>query len=78
LGIGGRADSPALKRFVDRYGLSHFTQLDDDGAVLWDQFGADGRSTFLFMNDDGTFWRTGYGQVDLGSLTRGVEDLIGM
>ena len=74
--MGGRAENPELQEFVDHHELDHFTQLDDSGQVLWDRFGADGRSTFLFLNDDGTFGRTGYGEVDLTSLTARTEDLI--
>ena len=65
-----------MQAFIERHDLAHFTHLNDEDTVLWDRFGADGRSTFLFLNDDGSFWRTGYGEADLASLTRRVEELI--
>lgn len=51
-------------------------QLHDDDQDIWNSFGASGRSTFLFLNDDGTFSRTGYGEVNADVLLSSVEQLI--
>ena len=76
LGIGGRGDLAEIEAFVERHGLDHFTQLHDVDQVLWNRFGATGRSTFLFLNDDGTFSRTGYGEVNASLLMERTEELI--
>ncbi len=63
--------------FVDGTGTGDFTQLvDSDDGALWDQLGADNRSTFLFVNDDGTFERTTFGVVGEDELIAQVERLI--
>ena len=76
LGIGGRGTQEEIEAFVDRHDLTGFTQLNDEGQSLWNRFGATGRSTFLFLNDDGTFSRTGYGEVSLAVLDERVQELI--
>lgn len=76
LGIGGRSELAELEQFVAHHELTHFTQLNDEGQALWERFGATGRSTFLFLDDDGTYSRTGYGEVDEELLTQRVEALI--
>ena len=76
LGIGSRANTTELKEFVARHELAHFTQLQDDDQSLWRRFGATGRSTFLFLNNDGRFTRTGYGEVDEELLVERIQGLI--
>lgn len=76
VGIGGRGNASEIDDFVARHDLTGFTQLNDDGQALWNRFGATGRSTFLFVNDDGSFSRTGYGEVSQSSLMAAVEGLI--
>ncbi|GEM_PF-2248159 len=76
IGIGSRADIPELEEFVARHELAHFVQIHDEDQALWNRFGASGRSTFLFLNDDGTFSRTGYGEVNHTTLVERIEALI--
>jgi len=75
VGIGGQAPGADFARFVEGTGTGDFTQLVDEDGSLWEQFGAEGRSTFLFVNDDGTFERTAFGVVDEETLTEQVERL---
>jgi hypothetical protein len=42
---------------------------------LWARFGTGGRSTFMFINDDGSFVLTDYGVVDEARLIDEVERL---
>ena len=65
-----------MQGFVSLHGLTEFPQLNDAESALWDRFGASGRSTFLFLNDDGTFSRTGCGEVNNALLVERVEALI--
>lgn len=56
-------------------GTDGFTQLVDDSGELWERFGTSGRSTFMFIDDDGTFDLTSYGVVDEDELRSRVEEL---
>ncbi len=77
VGIGGQAQPGAdLAGFVTRTGTDGFPQLADESGELWDRFGTGGRSTFMFVNDDGTFELTSYGVVDETQLRAQVERLI--
>ena len=77
VGIGGQAPGGDYAGFVERTGTGGFTQLvDDDAGSLWEQFGADGRATFFFVNDDGTFEQTAFGVIDEATLEAEVERLL--
>jgi hypothetical protein len=66
-----------MAAFVERTGTGGFTQLADETAELWDDFGAEIRSSFLFVDGDtGEARRTGYGQMDEEALRQYVEDLL--
>ena len=49
--------------------------IDPDGS-LWLQFGGEIRSSFLFVGDDGSVQRTGYGEMTEERLTETVQGLI--
>jgi hypothetical protein len=66
-----------MQVFVDRTGTDGFTHLIDEDGSLWSQFGADIRSSFLFVDDDGTVQRTGYGEMDEDRLRTIVEEMAG-
>ena len=77
VGIGGQAQPGAdLAGFVAGTGTNGFTQLADESGDLWDRFGTGGRSTFMFVNEDGSFELTSYGVVDETELRSQVERLI--
>ncbi len=75
LGIGGLAEIPDFVEFVDRTGTSQVVHLADESGELWEQFGAVDRSTFLFVNDDGTYVLSNYGAVDESRLSAEIERL---
>jgi hypothetical protein len=77
LGIGGQDEVEAMREFVERTGTDGFTHLVDEDGALWRRFGADIRSSFLFIDDDGTSVRTGYGEMDEERLRAMVADLAG-
>lgn len=62
-----------MRAFVERTGTGGFTHLVDDDGSLWARFGADIRSSFLFIDHDGTIQRTGYGEMDEARLRSMVE-----
>lgn len=61
---------------MDRTGTDAFPQVVDLDGSLWERFGTGGRSTFLFVNDDGTFTLTSFGVIGEDELTRQVQNLI--
>ena len=62
--------------FIEETGTGGFPQLSDDDGSLWERFGTGGRSTFMFINDDGTYVLTDYGVVDEERLTAEIERLL--
>lgn len=77
VGIGGESPGGNYAGFVERTGTDGFTQLqDDESGELWQRFGTGGRSTFMFIQEDGSFQLTSYGVVDQSELTNQVERLI--
>ncbi|MEM7272567.1 MAG: hypothetical protein AAF547_05755 [Actinomycetota bacterium] len=62
--------------FVERTGTDAFPQISDPEGELWERFGTGGRSTFMFVNDDGSFVLTTFGVVGEEELTRQVEALL--
>ena len=76
VGVGGLAPGADFGSFVADTGTGDFTQLFDEDGSLFEQFGARDRSTFLFVNEDGTFDRTSFGVVGEEELVAEVERLI--
>lgn len=62
--------------FIEQTGTGDFLQLDDSEGLLWERFGTGGRSTFMFVNDDGSFVLTDYGVVDEERLIAEVNRLV--
>jgi len=57
-------------------GTDGFSQAIDPDGSLWLQFGGEIRSSFLFVGDDGSVQRTGYGEMTEDRLTEIVQGLI--
>ena len=76
LGIGGQAPGADFAPFINSTGTDGFTQLVDESGELWERFGTSGRSTFMFINDDGQFDLTAYGVVDESELRAQAQALI--
>ena len=65
LGIAGLAPGDQMLEFIERTGTGGFPQVADHSGDLWTDFGADGRSTFLFLDGEtGETRRTFYGEMD--------------
>lgn len=75
--MAGQAPGADFQGFVDDTGTGALVHLDDERGDLWSRFGTGGRSTFLFVNDDGSYELTTYGSVDQARLEAEVTDLIG-
>ena len=65
-----------MAEFVERTGTGGFPHLVDGDGTLWARFGADIRSSFLFIDDGVPVLRTGYGQMDEARLREFVQDLL--
>ncbi len=77
VGIGGQAPGADFGAFVQATGTGGFTQLqDNDAGDLYRRFGTTGRSTFLFVQEDGSFRATSFGVIGAEELTRQVNRLI--
>ena len=76
LGIGSQAGADEMAEFVERTGTDGFPQVVDESGDLWFDFGADIRSSFLFIDGEtGATQRTGYGEMDESRLRELVEGL---
>ena len=65
-----------MAEFVERTGTGGFPQLVDESGDLWLDFGAEIRSSFLFVDGEtGATRRTGYGEMDEATLRRLVGEL---
>ena len=76
VGIAGLAPGGDFTGFIEATGTGGFTHLNDEVGDLWQRFGTEGRSTFMFVNDDETFILTSYGVMDEDRLIQEVERLI--
>ena len=65
-----------MEAFLSDTGTDGFPQVIDPDGSLWLQFGAEIRSSFLFVGDDGSVQRTGYGEMTEDQLTETVQGLI--
>jgi len=53
-----------MAAFVERTGTEGFIHVADEAGDLWAAFGADIRSSFLFLDGEtGAVERTGYGEM---------------
>ena len=76
LGVAGQATRSESEGFIDRFSVDGFPQVFDESGDFRDLLGGVSRSTFLFINDDGTTTLTQYGQVDVESLRTFTQQLI--
>lgn len=76
LGIGAQDDVSTMREWVEKYDVGGFPHLADPDAELYDAFGVVGRSTFLFLDDDGSRIEHGYGQTDERLLRSEIERLL--
>ena len=71
LGVPSLADHGAINEFHEAHGIETFINVPDLGRQIWLAFGVTEQRTYVLLNDDGTFERTGY-----GNLEQDVQDLI--
>ena len=62
VGVPGLAGSSDFGPFVDRHGASGFAHIAN-GDDIWRRFGVTMQRTYVVINDDGTWRRTGYGNL---------------
>lgn len=71
IGIPSLAGEAEMQEFVADTGTEVVTHIPDPDGVLWSHFGVTSHSTYVYVNDDGTWRTSGY-----GSLIEDVEALI--
>lgn len=76
VGIGVQADLDSVQAWIAEYGVDTFPHIHDADGGLQARFGGASRSTFYFLNDDGSVVSTAYGSVDESGLREQVENLI--
>ena len=64
LGVPGLSDPGSMRQFVDTHGAGAFQHVDDPATTLWTRFGVTNQSTYVFINDDGEFRVSGYGNLE--------------
>ena len=74
--MAGLAPGGDFAGFVAKTGTGAFPHLNDEAGRLWKQLGTSGRSTFLLVNQDGTYQLTSYGQMNRQRLESMVKDLV--
>ena len=71
IGVPGLADVSSMRDFVASTDTEDLIHIPDEQGVIWERFGVSEQSTYVYIDDDGS-WRTaGY-----GSLASDVEALI--
>ena len=71
VGVPGLADVSAMERFVAETGTEAFPHMPDTDGELWERFGVLEHRTYVYIDDDGSFWTGTY-----GGLADGVEELV--
>ncbi|GAB3436059.1 protein disulfide oxidoreductase [Actinophytocola sediminis] len=54
VGVAAQDEVPAMRAFVDRFGLGTFPHLADRDAAIWQRFGVDYQPAYAFVSADGT------------------------
>ncbi len=71
IGLPSLSDVSSMEEFIVNTGTDGLLHLPDIEGRVWDQFGVSQQRTYVFIDDDGTWRRSGY-----GSLQSDVEGLI--
>ncbi len=64
IGVPSLDGVEAMESFVSRNSLQGLTHIPDVDGELWTRFGVSEHRTYVLINDDGTWSRTGYGSLD--------------
>ncbi|HEV2782231.1 MAG TPA: redoxin domain-containing protein [Actinophytocola sp.] len=54
VGVAARDEVPAMREFVDRFGLGSFPHLADTDLAVWKRFGVVEQPAYAFVKADGT------------------------
>ena len=60
-----------MQGFINEHGAGGFGHIPDTQSQIWRRFGVTQQRTYVLINDDGTWRRTGY-----GNLANDVQGLI--
>jgi len=71
IGVPSLATIADIDEFIEIQGVDGFVNIPDQKREIWERFEVTRQRTYVLLNDDGTWERTGY-----GSLPEDVQDLI--
>ena len=60
----GLSNADSHRGFIDTHSAGAFQHVDDDTQQLWTRFGVTNQSSYVFINDDGEFRVSGYGNLE--------------
>ena len=63
IGVPGLANVDEMAGFINRHGAGGFPHLANQSEI-WRRFGVVQQRTYVLINDDGTWRRTGYGGLE--------------
>jgi len=63
VGVPGLADNAEMSEFLSKHGVSGFPHVPDPTAEIWRRFGVTSQHTYVFINDDGSWRKAGYGNL---------------
>lgn len=76
VGVAARDEVPAMRKFVEQYGLGGFTHLADTDLAIWKRFGVVEQPAYAFITKDGTV-EVITAQVGRDELMRRAQGLAG-
>jgi thiol-disulfide isomerase/thioredoxin len=76
VGVAARDEVPAMRKFVEQYGLGGFAHLADTDLAIWKRFGVVEQPAYAFITKDGTV-EVVTARVSKDDLTRRVRALAG-
>lgn len=74
--MAGLDDRGPMVDFVEDHGLAAFPHVYDADGSIWQRFGTITRSAFVFVNDDGSIEKTGYGVYSVEEIEERIDDLL--
>ena len=59
----GFASAEDFPEFIANSGTGTISHIEDETQEIWNRFGITQQSTYVYINDDGTFQQAGYGNL---------------
>jgi len=63
IGVPGFASAGDFEGFIENTGTGLIEHISDEDLEVWGRFGVTQQSTYVYIDDDGTFRLSGYGSL---------------